>query len=125
MKTAQPAAIVTRRIYDDAREAGEYRVLVDRLWPRGVARASADLDEWLKDAAPSTELRRWFHRDPARWHEFCDRYRAELAANAGLLHDLLVSCGERSLVLLYAARDAERNHARVLAEEIAELQTRM
>jgi uncharacterized protein YeaO (DUF488 family) len=108
--------IRVKRIYDPPGGKDGARVLVDRLWPRGVRKETAELTEWLKDIAPSAELRRWFGHDPARFAEFSRRYRAELSANkdaVGRMEDL-VKAGP--LTLLYAAHDEEHNHARVLAE---------
>ena len=113
--------IEVRRIYDSGRRDGDYRVLVDRLWPRGVSKEIADLDEWAKDAAPSPDLRKWFAHEAARFDEFRDRYRKELAGNAHALRALLNRSAGGKLVLLYAARDPECNHARVLAEFLAEM----
>jgi uncharacterized protein YeaO (DUF488 family) len=92
------------------------RVLVDRLWPRGVAKADADHDVWLRDAAPSAELRTWFGHDPARYDEFARRYRAELEEEpaASALASLRDTTGP--LTLLTATRDTDHSHARVLAE---------
>ena len=93
-------------------------VLVDRLWPRGVAKEDQDC-EWLKDAAPSPELRRWFNHDPARWEEFRRRYRAELAeGNADV--ERLAGWADTDVTLLYGAADREHNHAIVLAEWLTE-----
>ena len=108
-----------RRVHDDPAPEDGFRVLVDRLWPRGVAKERARLDLWLKDVAPSTELRTWFHAEPDRFEEFAARYRAELAANPALdqLRDLVAE--HPVVTLLYAARaPRDRNHAAVLAEVI-------
>lgn len=113
--------IEVRRIYDAGRRAGDYRVLVDRLWPRGVSKEVADLDEWAKDAAPSPELRKWFGHEVPRFEAFRDRYCEELAGKTDLLRALVQRSGGGRLVLLYAARDPECNHARVLAEVLEEL----
>jgi uncharacterized protein YeaO (DUF488 family) len=107
-----------RRVYDD-RDAG-YRVLVDRLWPRGITKADAALDEWLQDAAPSTELRRWYGHDGARFGEFARRYRAELRhapASIAVRH-LLELAQTRTVTLLTATRDVEHSGARVLQERL-------
>jgi len=108
--------IRVKRIYDphDAKDGA--RVLVDRLWPRGVRKDEARLTLWLKDIAPSDDLRRWFGHDPSRFAEFARRYRAELAANkdaVGRMDDL-VKAGR--VTLLYAAHDTKHNEARVLAD---------
>jgi uncharacterized protein YeaO (DUF488 family) len=89
---------------------------VDRLWPRGISKRHAALDEWLVELAPSTSLRQWFHRDPARWLEFARRYRAELRAQAGALQSLRQRAAQQRVTLLYAARDPLRNHALVLRD---------
>ncbi len=97
-------------------------MLVDRLWPRGVQKAALDFDEWAKDAAPSTELRRWYGHEPARFSEFARRYRAELEREPGLsaLRRLqsFVAPGRGRLVLLTATRDVERSGAAVLRDVI-------
>lgn len=109
-------AVHIKRIYEDpAREDG-YRVLVDRIWPRGVSKQSAKLDEWLKEVAPSTELRRWFGHEEPKWKEFQSRYRAELDNNPSveLLRRIL---DEHEVVtLLYGARNEAENQAVVLCE---------
>jgi uncharacterized protein YeaO (DUF488 family) len=96
------AAVGLRRVYDPPSPEDGVRVLVDRLWPRGLKRESANIDLWLKDAAPSAELRRWFGHDPNRWSEFRERYRAELAANPAALAELqdLVKSGRPLMLLL-------------------------
>jgi uncharacterized protein YeaO (DUF488 family) len=90
------------------------RILVDRLWPRGVSKERAKLDLWLKEIAPSTELRQWFGHDPLRWAEFQARYREELQSKAELLHVLKEKAAEGPVTLLYAAKDEDHNEARVL-----------
>lgn len=106
-----------RRIYEAPGEDG-LRVLVDRLWPRGIRRERAAIDAWPKALAPSSALRRWFGHDPSRWREFRRRYRAELAEQRPLIEALRRAARERPVTLLYAARDAEHNHALVLREVI-------
>jgi uncharacterized protein YeaO (DUF488 family) len=100
-----------------------YRVLVDRLWPRGRSKAQLALDAWARELAPSTALRQWFGHDPARWDEFCTRYRAELRGTdqRARLRALLHAAGEGPLRLIYAAHDAEHNHARVLRTRLRQL----
>ncbi|HTR16914.1 MAG TPA: DUF488 domain-containing protein [Acetobacteraceae bacterium] len=106
-----------KRVYDPPSPDDGARVLVDRLWPRGLKRDVAQIDLWLKEVAPSAELRRWFGHDPSRWAEFRTRYGAELARNARnvpALSELMKAA--TPLTLLFAAKDAERNNAVVLRE---------
>ena len=91
-----------------------YRVLVERLWPRGVSKADAAIDLWLKDVAPSPELRRWYGHDPSRWEEFQLRYLAELEANPEPVAHLLGLAASDNLTLVYAARDEPGNSAQIL-----------
>lgn len=105
-----------KRIYDDPAPDDGRRVLIDRLWPRGVKKDSAAFDEWLPELAPSTELRRWYGHDPAKFAEFARRYRAELAEHAGDL-EALRSLRD-SLTLLTAVKEVEISHAAVLAGEL-------
>jgi uncharacterized protein YeaO (DUF488 family) len=110
-----------RRVYDDDHERDEgRRVLVDRLWPRGVSKAKAALDEWPKDIAPSTELRRWYGHDVERFDEFARRYRAELQQIPGCAEvDRLVLLGRTApVMLLTATRDIEHSGAGVLLDEL-------
>lgn len=92
------------------------RVLVDRLWPRGVRKADAAIDRWTKEVAPSTELRRWFGHDPSRWEEFRHRYRAELSHNTALVNELRTVAKKGRLTLVYAARDELHNEAVMLRD---------
>jgi uncharacterized protein YeaO (DUF488 family) len=114
MKTA----IRIKRVYDPPSPEDGRRVLVDRLWPRGLTKAEAHVDDWLKEVAPSNELRRWFGHDPERWTEFRRRYREELHGNPAL-EQLKRMAAEGPLTLLYAARDETRNNAVALAELLA------
>jgi uncharacterized protein YeaO (DUF488 family) len=102
-----------KRIYDAAQPSDGARILVDRLWPRGMKKADAHLDGWLKEVAPSAELRLWFDHIPARFGEFSRRYKAELTGNPGV-GELLKLGRRKRVTLLYAAHDPEINHARVL-----------
>jgi uncharacterized protein YeaO (DUF488 family) len=113
--------IQLRRVYDDDRGDASYRVLVDRLWPRGIAKADVALDEWLKDAAPSTELRRWYGHDVHRFDEFARRYRAELRRPpASAAVDRLIGLARtETITLLTATRDVEHSGARVLQGHVA------
>ena len=103
-----------KRIYEPAVKGDGYRILVDRLWPRGVSKAEARIDLWMRDIAPSTALRRWFNHDPAKWEEFCERYRAELREQQPLLDAVRRQAKEGPVTLLYAARDERFNQAVVL-----------
>jgi uncharacterized protein YeaO (DUF488 family) len=108
-----------RRIYEPPKPSDGFRVLVDRLWPRGVAKKRAALDLWMKEIAPSTELRRWFGHDPKRWPEFQARYRAELDDHAAELAQLRSHARKGTVTLLFGARDVEHNEAVVLREILA------
>ncbi len=119
----RPARKVTRRrdirikrIYDKADAADGFRALVDRLWPRGISRQRAALDDWLVELAPSAALRKWFHHDPTRWLEFARLYRAELHAQGPALQALRQRAAQQRVTLLYAAHDMRRNHAVVLRD---------
>jgi len=109
-------AVHVKRAYEDAEPADGYRVLVDRLWPRGVTKEAAHLDGWERDLAPSPELRRWFGHDPERFEEFRRRYREELAGHEEQLHELRRRARSGTVTLVYGARDTEHNGAVVLAE---------
>lgn len=109
------ARIGIRRAYEPPGRDDGQRVLVDRLWPRGVAKTALPLDEWAKDAAPSPSLRKWFGHDPARWREFQARYFAELDARPDAVEELLRRARRGALTLVYAARHPEHNHALALA----------
>jgi uncharacterized protein YeaO (DUF488 family) len=105
-----------KRAYEEPAPADGERILVERLWPRGVTKERAAVDLWLKDVAPSPELRKWFGHDPARWKQFEQRYRKELKAKQEAI-DLLVSKARRgTITLVYAARDQEHNCALALKE---------
>lgn len=110
--------VCIRRVYEPPSPDDGKRVLVDRLWPRGVRRENAPIDFWLKDVAPSDALRRRFGHDPARWDEFVALYHAELVASAEALDRLVVLCRAGKVTLLYAARDAEHNNAVALRETL-------
>jgi uncharacterized protein YeaO (DUF488 family) len=105
-----------KRIYDAAERHDGYRVLIDHVWPRGVSRERAGLDEWAKELAPSDALRKWFDHDPARFTEFRARYRAELSHQADRIDELRRRAAHGPLTILYAARDREHNNAVVLVE---------
>jgi uncharacterized protein YeaO (DUF488 family) len=110
--------IKTKRVYDPPATGDGHRVLVDRLWPRGLRKEEARTDEWLREIAPSANLRKWFGHDPARWPGFVERYRQELASpQAQAQLERLRKLGRRGTVtLLYAARDEQHSNATALAD---------
>jgi uncharacterized protein YeaO (DUF488 family) len=103
-----------RRAYDPPDAADGLRILVDRLWPRGLNRDAAKIDLWLKEIAPSTELRRWFGHDPEKWPEFQRRYARELEGNPAMARLRAILAQEQAVTLLFAAKDISRNNAVVL-----------
>jgi|SRR5690606_457838 len=113
---ARKSRIHVKRVYDEPAKTDGTRVLVDRIWPRGIRKEEAAIDEWLKEIAPSTELRKWFGHAAERWDEFRKRYQAELAANEDAVERLLELCRKGDVTLVYAARDEEHNNARVIKE---------
>ena len=117
MGTRIPAAnIRLKRAYERPDPSDGARILVDRLWPRGIARANAALDAWMKDIAPSTALRQWFAHDPERWQTFRARYAEELRAHGDLLDELRARARGGTLTLVYSARDDAHNDAVVLRD---------
>jgi len=131
---AEPARVIIKRVYDEPAESDGMRVLVDRLWPRGLSKERAHIDLWLKEIAPSNELRAWFGHDPARWDEFQRRYRAELAEpeRRHLIDELAARAAHGPVTLIYGARDTAHNETvraklGALAEaasEVGDLQVR-
>lgn len=111
--------IVVERAYDEEQTKGT-RVLVDRVWPRGVKKEALGLDRWAKDVAPSAELRKWFGHKAERWDAFKERYFRELEENAACWQPLLEAAEQGCLVLIYGAKDRERNQAVVLREFLKE-----
>lgn len=109
-------AFMIKRVYDPPAKSDGTRVLVDRLWPRGLTKAKAQVDLWLKGVAPSTELRQWFHKDPTRWREFKSRYRHELADDLEATKELRSLSRKGRVTIVYGARDPEHNHAIILLE---------
>ena len=109
-------SISIKRIYDDATDKDGYRVLVDRLWPRGISKEEAKLDEWLQDIAPSTELRKWFDHQEERFPEFSKRYKAELDLKKTEIEKLKAVAEKRPITLLYSAKNEEFNQAIVLRD---------
>ena len=109
-------SINIKRVYDDKSDDDGYRVFIDRLWPRGVKKEDAHFDEWLKDLAPSTELRKWFDHDPERFDEFLKRNKKELENNKDELDKLHNKAKSQKITLLFAAKDREMNNAVVVKE---------
>ena len=109
-------SIKLKRVYEPADKDDGFRVLVDRLWPRGVSKEKAKLDLWLKEIAPTTELRKWFDHDPIKWKEFQKRYAGELRQNADSVKLLRDKAKTHTLTLIYAARDEEHNEAIVIRD---------
>ena len=105
-----------KRVYEKPSPRDGYRVLVDRLWPRGVSKDAARLDAWMKHIAPSHELRKWFHHDRSRWAEFRRRYLSELRSHREELRRLARRSRKERVTLVFGARDEERNHAVVLKQ---------
>lgn len=103
--------ILIKRVYEPAAKSDGFRVLVDRLWPRGIPKSDAKLDLWLPDLGPSTALRKWFNHDPARWTEFQHRYHAELKEKPALLATITEQAKTRPVSLLYSAKDEQHNQA--------------
>ena len=112
--------ICVKRIYEAFSASDDYRILVDRLWPRGITKENAHIDKWLKDIAPSTELRKWFDHDPEKWEEFKGKYHLELK-DAAAVGELLNDVRKHQVVtLLFAAKERHYNHAIVLQQFINE-----
>ena len=108
--------IQLKRAYDDPQDDDGYRVLVDGMWPRGIAKEDAKLDDWLKDVAPTKELRQWFDHDPERWGEFRKRYLAQLKEHREPLRDLAERAKQGCVTLVFAAKDEKYNNAVVIEQ---------
>ena len=108
--------ISVKRAYEPPAKSDGTRILVDRLWPRGLSKADAAIDHWLKDIAPSADLRKWFAHDPARWEEFRQRYADEIRGHPEQLDELRACAGSGRLTLVFAAHDESRNNAVVLRD---------
>ncbi len=108
-----------KRVYEQPDKHDGRRILVDRLWPRGLTKEKASVDLWLKDIAPSTGLRTWFGHDPGRWEEFKERYLAELKGNSEQIRLLKLELDKCAVTLVYAAKDEEHNEAVVIRENSA------
>lgn len=115
-----PLDVRAKRVYDDAEPGDGYRVLIDHIWPRGVSKERARLDEWARELAPSDDLRKWFDHLPERFPEFRKRYRKELASRSETVDELRARARKGRLTIVYAARDEEHNNAVVLAELVRE-----
>ena len=109
-------SIKIKRVYEQPEDSDGYRILVDRLWPRGMTKEKAHVDLWLKEIAPSTELRKWFGHDPEKWKRFQRRYETELLHNGHLIEMLTQKARVGTITLLYGARDEKHNEARVLKQ---------
>jgi uncharacterized protein YeaO (DUF488 family) len=108
--------IRVKRAYEDAAKSDGRRILVDRMWPRGVKKGDAVIDHWAKEAAPSTELRKWYHADPERWDEFRRRYFAELDDNPEAVAELREAIGEGPATLVFSSKEERFNNAVALKE---------
>ena len=113
--------ILLKRAYEPPEPSDGFRILVDRLWPRGISKDSAHIQLWLKDIAPSTSLRNWFGHDPLKWVEFRDRYFLELQHNPEAVKQLTKHLHRGVVTLVYGAKDREHNHAIVLKEHLENL----
>ena len=109
-----------KRVYEPASAEDGKRILIDRLWPRGMKKEEAKIDEWLKEIAPSTELRKWFAHDPEKWQEFKKRYRQELKDKAEILERLRKEAQKETVTFLFSAHDTEHNNAVALKEVIGQ-----
>jgi uncharacterized protein YeaO (DUF488 family) len=107
-----------KRVYDPPTNSDGRRILVDRIWPRGIAKADLQIDAWLKDLAPSTELRKWFGHDPAKWDEFRKRYAGELEQRSETLEKLVEKARAGHVTLVFSAKDTEHNNAVALKEHL-------
>lgn len=115
-----PQQVQIKRVYDAPQRGDGYRVLIDRLWPRGIKKEELGHDAWLKDLAPSPELRKWFCHKAEHWDRFRDGYQTELRTpeQRARMKDLIHAAGKKKITLLYAAKDDKHNHALILADEL-------
>jgi len=114
------ADIRIKRAYEEPSPEDGKRFLVDRIWPRGIKKENLALDDWPKEVAPSTALRKWFDHRPDRWQRFCQKYREELEGKRGILRPLYQAMDQGPITLVYSARDEERNQAVVLRRYLSE-----
>ena len=105
-----------KRVYDPVAADDGKRILVDRLWPRGIKKEKAHIDEWLKEISPSNELRRWYSHDPAKWAEFKKRYKQEITGKEDLLKKIKAEARKQTVTLLFSSKELERNNAHALKE---------
>ena len=110
--------IRVKRVYEEPEESDGRRILVDRLWARGLSKEKANVDVWVKEIAPSTELRRWYGHDPNKWTEFKNRYAAELETNAGQVEEILGEIQAGTVTFLYSSKEEQLNNAVALKEYI-------
>ena len=118
MKSVKTEEIQLKRAYDKPSSGNGYRILVDRIWPRGVSKDELEIDEWLKDIAPSTELRKWFNHDPVKWDDFKKRYFKELKQKKELTEKIIEKMKNHNITFVYSAKDREHNNAVALKEYI-------
>jgi uncharacterized protein YeaO (DUF488 family) len=111
-----PLKIILKRCYEAPSDGDGVRILVERLWPRGVSKSGAAIDRWMKDIAPTPALRTWYGHRPERWPEFRARYEAELSENPTMVDELRSLCSARTVTFVFAAKDLERNSALVLRD---------
>jgi uncharacterized protein YeaO (DUF488 family) len=114
-------SVKVKRVYDEPAQSDGYRVLVDRLWPRGMKKSKAQIDEWLREIAPSTGLRKWYKHDPSKWEQFKKRYAAELEEHRDQVAKLAGEARKQSVTLLFSARDTAHNNALALKEYVEKL----
>jgi len=105
-----------KRVYDPVSADDGKRILVDRLWPRGIKKEKAHIDEWLREISPSNELRKWYSHDPAKWAEFKKRYKQEIAGKEELLKKIKAEARKQTVTLLFSSKELERNNAHALKE---------
>lgn len=108
--------IQIKRVYDPSKKTDGVRILIDRLWPRGIAKEEAKIDRWLKDVAPSTALRKWFGHDPEKWPEFKERYFRELDAHKDAVNEIRQRARTEMVTLVFGAKDARHSNAEALVE---------
>ena len=108
--------IYTKRVYDDAQKSDGTRILVDRLWPRGIKKEKAKIKFWAKDVAPSNELRKWYNHEPSKWEEFKTRYFKELDHNDVAISELLEHCDTKVVTFIFSSKEMELNNAAALKE---------